>query len=339
MKTYIEKIISKEDLTFNEAYEAMHNIMSGGVNNSHLAGFLVALKAKGESASEIAGFAKAMREKSLKVETDTENLIDVCGTGGDDSGTFNISTAAAFVVAGAGVRVAKHGNKSISSRSGSADVLTELGININLTPERTKTALEKIGISFLFAPHYHPAMKYAAVVRKELGMKTAFNLLGPLTNPAGTQKQLIGVYNNRSARLMAQAASFLDMERVCFICTGNKRDEITLDDVTEVNEYNAGKEVRQYAISNRDFGYQPITIATIKGDTPAVNAKMILHLLRDMIVNEAYYVVLANSALALYCAGVSGDLKVCLAAAEKSLTSGSAYEKLLELKYFGEQTS
>ena len=339
MKTYIEKIVNKEDLTVDEAYEVMNSIMSGEVNNSHLAGLLIALKAKGESASEIAGFAKAMREKSLKVETDTANLIDVCGTGGDDSGTFNISTAAAFVVAGAGVRVAKHGNKSISSRSGSADVLTELGVAIDLSPAKTKEALEKIGISFLFAPYYHPAMKYAAVVRKELGMKTAFNVLGPLTNPAGTRKQLIGVYNNHSARLMAEAAALLEMDRVCFICTGNRRDEITLDDLTEVNEFNAGHEVRRYNLSNKDFGYDAINISRIKGDSPGFNAKVILHLLRDKIVNEAYHVVMANSALALYCAGVSDDLKVCLEAAEQSLQSGNAYEKLLELKYFGEQAS
>ena len=227
MKSYIEKVIIREDLTFEEAYHVMHTIMSGEVNNAHLAGILIALKAKGECAAEIAGFAKAMREKSIKVKVSNPNVIDVCGTGGDDSGTFNISTAAAFVVAGAGVAVAKHGNKSISSRSGSADVLTEMGININLSPDATKQALEEIGISFLFAPQYHPAMKYAAVVRKELGMKTAFNLLGPLTNPAGTKRQLIGVYNNRSAKLLAEAAQYLDMEHVCFICTGDKRERKT----------------------------------------------------------------------------------------------------------------
>jgi anthranilate phosphoribosyltransferase len=337
MKTYIQKIIDKEDLTFEEAYQAMHTIMSGEVNNSHLAGFLIALKAKGESATEIAGFAKAMREMSVRVEVDNTNLIDVCGTGGDDSGTFNISIAAAFVVAGAGVKVAKHGNKSISSRSGSADVLTELGIDINLSPEVTARALDEIGISFLFAPYYHPAMKYAATVRKELGMKTAFNLLGPLTNPANTRRQLIGVYNNHSARLMAEAAGYLDMEHVCFICTGNRRDEITLEGATEVNEYRAGREIKRFTLSHVDFGFPAVAIKDIKGDSPVHNARVILQVLQERVRNAAYNVVIANAALALYCAGMSSDLQACQLAAEESIANGSAFDKLQQLKHFEKQ--
>jgi anthranilate phosphoribosyltransferase len=336
MKSYIQKIVDKENLSFTEAYAVMHTIMNGEVNNSHLAGFLIALKAKGETAAEIAGFAKAMREISIKVNVDNSNLIDVCGTGGDDSGTFNISTAAAFVVAGAGVGVAKHGNKSISSRSGSADVLVELGININLNPEQTARALQEVGISFLFAPQYHPAMKYAATVRKELGMKTAFNLLGPLTNPAHTRRQLIGVYNNHSARLMAEAAGYLDMEHVCFICTGNHRDEITLEDMTEVNEYRAGQQVRRFTIGSADFDYPKATIENLKGDGPARNAEIILGVLQHGIKNDAYRVVAANAALALYCAGFSPDLLACRAAAEASIDEGKAYEKLVQLGHFEE---
>ena len=190
MKTFIEKMLDRDHLSFEEAFYVMDMIMSGEVNNSQLAAILIALKGKGETAAEIAGFASAMREKSIKVETKRSDLIDVCGTGGDDSGTINISTAAAFVVAGAGIGVAKHGNKSISSRSGSADVLTQLGVKIDLSPSETGRAIDETGIGFLFAPYYHPAMKFASVVRKELGMKTVFNLLGPLTNPAGTKNQL-----------------------------------------------------------------------------------------------------------------------------------------------------
>ena len=189
IKYYIEKVIDKENLTIKEAYDAMDKIMSGEVNPSQLAGFLIALKSKGETAEEIGGFANAMRNKSIKLDVEGENIIDVCGTGGDYSGTFNISTTTAFIVAGAGIKVAKHGNRSISSNSGSADVLSELGININLNAEQSQRALTKVGISFLFAPNFHPAMKYAAPVRKELGIKTVFNLLGPLTNPANTKKQ------------------------------------------------------------------------------------------------------------------------------------------------------
>lgn len=337
MKTFIQKMVDKENLSFDEAYSIMHAIMNGSVNNSHLAGLLIALKSKGETAAEIAGFAKAMREMSIPVNVDNANLIDVCGTGGDDSGTFNISTAAAFVVAGAGVKVAKHGNKSISSRSGSADVLSELGINISLSPEMTAKALETIGISFLFAPHYHPAMKYAATVRKELGMKTVFNLLGPLTNPANTKRQLIGVYNNHSARLMAEAARFLEMDHVCFICTGDKRDEITLEGETEVNEYRAGAEVRQFTLTNADFGYPAVSLETIKGDTPQHNARILLDILRDRTESDALHVVVANAALALYCADTSTDLIACRELALGSIMSGKAYEKLEQLRNFQEQ--
>ncbi len=336
MRSYIEKVLSREDLTFDEAYRVMHNIMSGEVNNARLAGILIALKAKGECAAEIAGFAKAMREKSIKVEVTAKNVIDVCGTGGDDSGTFNISTAAAFVVAGAGVAVAKHGNKSISSRSGSADVLTEMGVNINLSPEATKQALDEIGIGFLFAPRYHPAMKYAAVVREELGMKTAFNLLGPLTNPAGTKRQLIGVYNNKSAKLLAEAARYLDMEHVCFICTGDKRDEITLDEPTQVYEYRAGAELLNFQLTNDSFGYAKVAISELKGDTPEYNARLLISILENKSTGAKRDVVLANSALGLYCAGLSTNLKECLAAAEDSLVSGKALQKFQLLKKFGE---
>ena len=336
IKNYIEKILDKENLSIKEAYDAMDNIMSGNVNNSQLAGFLIALKSKGESAEEIAGFAKAMRNKSIKVETENDNLIDVCGTGGDYSGTFNISTAAAFVVAGAGVRVAKHGNKSISSSSGSADVLSELGININLNAEQSGKALEKVGMSFLFAPNYHPAMKYAAPVRKELGMKTVFNLLGPLTNPAKTKKQLIGVYNNKSSKLMSEAAEHLEMEKVCFICTGDKIDEISLAEETLVNEFNKNESLKQYKISHETFNYPKLNIEEIKGEAPKYNAELILNLFTNKKKDAAFYVTSANAALALYCANYSEDLNICKEAAEESILSGKALAKLNELKCFGE---
>lgn len=332
MKLYIEKMLDREHLTFEEAFFVMDMIMSGEVNNSQLAGLLIALKSKGESPAEIAGFAKAMRGKSVKVETDTANLIDVCGTGGDDSGTFNISTTAAFVVAGAGVKVAKHGNKSISSRSGSADVLAELGVRIDLTPGQTKAAIEETGIGFLFAPYYHPAMKYAAAVRKELGLKTAFNLLGPLTNPAGTKRQLVGVYNDRSAALLAEAAAYLEMERVCFICTGDRRDEITLDEPTKVFEYKAGEEVSKFELTASDLGLQPARIENLLGDGPEENARILFDILSGKDRGDRYSVTVANSAMALYSAGISDDLKVCREIAEESLLSGNALAKLNQLR-------
>lgn len=339
IKHYIEKIIEKEDLSINESFDAMDKVMSGAINNSQLSGFLIALKSKGETAAEIAGFAKAMRDKSIKIDYQDEHLIDVCGTGGDYSGTFNISTAVAFAAAGAGVKVAKHGNRSISSKCGSADVLTHLGININLSKEQSEIALDKIGICFLFAPNYHPAMKFAAPVRKELEMKTVFNLLGPLTNPAGTKKQLIGVFNNKSAKIMSHAAKYLDMQKVCFICTSDKFDEISLTGETDIHEYCNSEEVSQYKISNESFNYPQMNIDDIKGETPEHNADIIMKLFLTKKKTPAFFVVSANTALALYCAGYSNDLNTCRQAAEDSILNGSAYNKLQELKQFGAKFS
>ncbi len=334
IKEYLEKIINKEDLSFSESFSAMNEIMNGEVNNSQLAGFLIALKSKGEKPAEVAGFAKSMQEKSIKINCEDENAIDVCGTGGDNSGSFNISTAAAFVVAGAGVKVAKHGNRSISSKSGSADVLQSLGVNINLSQKQSEEALNKIGITFLFAPLYHPAMKYASTVRKELGMKTVFNMLGPLTNPARVKKQLIGTFNLKAAKTMSEAAKYLELKKVCFICGNDKYDEIFLGDLTEVNEYNQGKEITSYTLSNKSFNYPLIHQNDIKGDTPEVNAQIILEIFNNKKRNGAFHTVAANAALALYAADYSNDLNECIKAAEDSIKSGAALNKLFKLKEF-----
>lgn len=334
IKEYLQKVIDNENLTFEESFNAMSEIMNGEVNNSHLAGFLIALKSKGETSAEVAGFAKAMQEKSVRIYCDDENLIDVCGTGGDNSGSFNISTATAFAAAGAGVKVAKHGNRSISSKSGSADALQALGVNINLTKEQSEEALNKIGIAFLFAPLYHPAMKHAAPVRKELGMKTVFNMLGPLTNPARVKKQIIGTYSLKASRIMAEASKYLDMEKVCFVCGVDKYDEIFLGDVTGVHEYNHGSDIKTYNISSGTFGYPIINHADIKGDTPEVNAQIILDVFENKNKNGAFFTVAANAALALFSAGYSDDLNDCKLAAERSILSGGALAKLNELKKF-----
>jgi anthranilate phosphoribosyltransferase len=334
IKEYLEKVIEKENLTFEEAFSAMNEVMTGNVNNSHLAGFLVALKAKGETPAEVAGFAKAMRNNCIKIECDDENAIDVCGTGGDNSGSFNISTAVAFTAAGAGVKVAKHGNRSISSKSGSADVLQHLGVNINLSKEDSEKALKEIGITFLFAPLYHPAMKYAAPVRKELAMKTVFNMLGPLTNPAGVKKQLIGTFNRQAAKTMAEAAKYLDLERVCFLCSMDKYDEIYLGDITEIHEYNNNEEIRSYTITHETFDYPKFTDEDIKGDTAEVNAQIILDVFENKNQNGAFHTIAANSALALYCASFSDNLNECQKAAEDSILSGAAFAKLNELRKF-----
>jgi len=336
IKEYIETIAEGNNLTIEESYNVMRNIMSGEVNDAQISGLLMALKTKGETPEEVAGFAKAMRDMGIKINSSDPDTIDVCGTGGDGSNTFNISTAVSFVVAGAGVKVAKHGNRSISSKSGSADVLLEFGVNINLSPLESEAALNEVGITFLFAPNFHPAMKYAAPVRKSLGIKTIFNILGPLTNPAGTKKQLIGVYNSKTARLMAEAAFHLDMERVCFISTADSYDEISLTGETDVYDYSRLAGIKNYKISSSMLGYELIDVAKIKSDSALNNSYIILSVLRDKIKNEAYYVVAANAAMALHVAGISDDIADCRFAAEESILSGRAYDKLIKLKSFGE---
>ena len=334
IKDILEKVITKQHLSFNESFIAMNSIMNGEVNGSHLAGLLIALKSKRESSEEVAGFASAMREKGTKIKMNGNTTIDVCGTGGDNSGTFNISTAVAFVVAGAGVSVAKHGNRSISSLCGSADVLQELGININLSPEQSEKALHQIGITFLFAPNFHPAMKHAAPVRKELGMKTIFNMLGPLTNPAEVRHQLIGTFNDAAAELMCSAAEYLGFEKVCFVCTDNRFDEISLNGKTNVYEYDRISGTKKYVVTNTTFSYPKVPLEEIAGGDAKTNAEIILTVLKNKTQNGAFYTICANAAMALYAANFSSDLEVCKLAAEESILSGKAYDKLVALKDF-----
>lgn len=335
IKELIQKVIGKENLTFDESFYIMNSIMCGEVNNSHIAGLLVALKSKGENADEVGGFVKAMRENSIKVNS-THNTIDVCGTGGDNSNTFNISTAVAFVVAGAGLKVAKHGNRSISSKSGSSDVLTELGINVNLSKLQSEKALDEIGITFLFAPNYHPAMKYVMPVRRELGFKTVFNILGPLTNPATTKKQMVGVFNNETAKLMREAVTKLEMENVSFICTENSFDEITLSGITKVFEYNNQFGSKEYELTAESFEYSEIDLKELTGGDPKENAKILTNIFEGKEKGAKRNVVVANAALALYTSGYSEDLLKCKYTAQESIISGKALEKLNLLRKFGE---
>lgn len=332
IKESIQKIIDKENLKLDEAYQVMNLIMSGKVNNSQIAALLIALKMKGESPEEYAGFIKAMREKSIKINA-PENTIDVCGTGGDNSNSFNISTAVAFVVSGAGVNVAKHGNRSISSKCGSSDVLSELGVNINFSREQSEQVLNEIGITFLFAPNYHPAMKYVMPVRKELGMKTIFNVLGPLTNPASTKRQLVGVFNNQTAKLMRDAAKNINMDKVCFICTENSFDEITLTGTTQVYELNSNVE-KEFQINNKTFGFDEIKFQDIEGGDSKENAKILLDIFEGKEKGAKKNVVVANAALALYSANYSSQLNKCKQAAIESIENGKALEKLNELIKF-----
>lgn len=337
MKEQLEKVIEGKNLTFDEAYEVMYSIMSGNENNSKIASLLTALKIKKETSEEVAGFVKAMREKVIRIKCENETAIDVCGTGGDGSGTFNISTAVAFVVAGAGIPVAKHGNRSISSKSGSSDVLHELGVDVQLNPELSEKALNEIGIAFLFAPLYHPAMKHVAPIRKELEFRSIFNILGPLTNPAGVKRQLIGTFSDDTARLMSDAIKLLEMKKVSFLCTNNTYDEITLTDATKVYEVNHDHSMYFYLLSNDNFGFPKITLEKIQGGSAKENAEIIYDVFTGKSEGSTYNVVVANAAMALKTSGISDDLIECKQIAEESIKSGATLKKLNELKEFGEK--
>ena len=332
IRNYLDKIIAKEDLTLEESYDAMLKIMSGQVNSILLSGFLTALKSKKETSDEIAGFVMAMREKSLKIDVD--DAIDVCGTGGDSSGTFNISTAVSFVVAGAGIKVAKHGNISVSSNSGSADVLKELGVNIKMTPKLAEKALNKLNITFLFAPLYHPAMKYAAETRKELGMRTVFNIIGPLTNPASVKRQLVGTFNNDTAKLLCDASKSLEYDKINIVCNANKFDEILLCNKTKVFEYHRSNGQTEYELTNLDFNYPVVDTNHLASLSIKQSAKMILELFNNISTNGTFHTVAANSAAALKCAGYADSLEDCVYAAEESIRSGAALKKMNELIEF-----
>lgn len=334
IKEILDKLLDKIDLTFEEATQVADLLMNGEINNPQIAALLTALKIKGETSNEIAGFATAMRKNGIKLNSDISNTIDVCGTGGDNSGSFNISTAVAFVVAGAGVKVAKHGNRSITSKSGSSDVLTELGVTIDLTPEQSKRALDEIGIAFLFAPIYHPAMKNVAPIRLELGFKTIFNVLGPLTNPANTVKQMIGTFNNDIAFKMAEASKILGMEQVAFVCTNNQYDEITLTNSTKITELKKSN-ISSREIDASTFGYNNITLDEISGGTPKENAQIIIELFSSSENTPHLNVVAANAALALHTSGKYSTLKEAQIAAEDSILSGKALNKLNQLIEFG----
>ena len=330
----ISKLILKKNLTIEEAESAMNFIMEGKAEKQQIKNFLLGLKNKGETIEEISACAKIMREKSIKIEPDAMHLVDTCGTGGDNSGTFNISTAAAFVAAGAGASVAKHGNRSISSKCGSADVLKALGVNIELEPKKVEECIEKIGIGFLFAPKFHPAMKYAMEARKELGVRTVFNILGPLTNPAGAKSQLIGVFDPKLMPVMANVLKNLG-SRHAMIVNGNGLDEITVSSKTDVFELKSGV-IENYSINPSDLGFELSPIETLKGDNPLDNAKIIIDVLNELKCPKRDVVIL-NAAAALLVCGIAKDFEGGIALANRSIDSGNALKKLNEMIKFSNE--
>ena len=328
-QTYLQPVIAKKDLTESKMVEAMTQVMEGVVSDIQLAAFLTALQVKKETVPEIVGAAKVMREKSEKVKVNKSNIIDTCGTGGDGSETFNISTAVAFVVAGAGLTVAKHGNRAVSSRSGSADVLKCLGINIDASLSTVERCIEQVGIGFLFAPLMHKAMKHAAVVRKELGFRTIFNLLGPLTNPAGARVQLLGVFDSKWVSPLAEVLRELGSHHALVVHGFDGLDEITLTGETQVAELKNG-EITSFSINPKEFGYSLCSAEDLKGGDPEENALLIRNILNGDQGPKTDIVIL-NAAAALYVGGKAESISQGILVAVNSIESGAANKKMKEL--------
>ena len=329
IKEAIAKLVERIDLTEEEMVSVMNQIMTGEATPLQIAAFLTALRMKGEKVQEITGAARAMREKDHHIKVKAERVLDTCGTGGDQKGTFNVSTTSAFVVAGAGVAVAKHGNRSVSSRSGSADVLAALGVKVDAPREKVEECLEKIGIGFLFAPLLHEAMKYAVQPRREIGIRTIFNLLGPLTNPALATHQLVGIYDGALTTLVAQVLKNLGSVRALAVHGMEGMDEISLSGPTRVAELRDGQ-VRDYTIAPEEVGLKRCRLEEVRGGTPEECAQIVRAVLqgdkgpkRDM--------VLFNSGAALYVSGVADSIVQAIPLAAESIDSGKARKKLEQL--------
>ena len=325
----IEKLTRGSDLTEDEAAQVMEEIMTGEATPAQFGAFVIALRLKGETVDEMTGLATVMRAKSLKVDYRGPS-VDTCGTGGDDSGTFNISTVAAFVVAGAGIAVAKHGNRAMTSRSGSADVLEQQGIKIDLGPDGVKRCMEEAGIGFMFAPRFHPAMKFAVQPRREIGVRTVFNILGPLTNPAGAKAQVLGVPTDEVGEKMVQVLQRLGSERVLVVHAEDGLDEISLNGNTNVWELRDG-EVSHYKISAGDLGLDAASLESLAGGSVEKNAEIMTAVLsgergapRDVVV--------ANAAGGILAGGKAADLREGVRAAQESIDSGEAMKRLEKLR-------
>jgi len=330
MKDYIRKVLEGQSLTFEEASGAMATIMEGKATDAQIGAFLVAEKMKGEEVEELTAFATVMREKSVKVKAKDPFAVDVCGTGGDGSGTFNISTVAAFVVAGAGVTVAKHGNRSISSRCGSADLLAALGVDIFMPPERVEQCINEIGIGFLFAPTFHPAMRYASKPRSELGIQTFFNMVGPLTNPARVEYQLVGTFSLRCAEKVAQVLSRLGVKRAMVLHSADGLDEVSLAAPTIAFQVEKGEDIQRLEIHPLELGLRPCQSRDLAGGTAEENARICLDVLQGQDGPQRHVVAL-NAAFALYVTGRARTPAEGLAVATESIDSGMALKKLHRL--------
>ncbi len=330
LRAAIAKAVSRQSLTEAEAHDAMGLIMDGEATPAQIASFITALAMRGETVEEITGFARAIRERAVTITPQTDRLVDIVGTGGDRLNTFNISTTSAFVIAGAGGHVAKHGNRAASSKSGSADVLEALGINLEAPPEVVQACIEEVGFGFLFAPRFHPAFKHAVVPRREIGIRTVFNILGPLTNPARARRYLQGVPAPTYTELMACVLAGLGAERAFVVHGQDGMDEISVCAPTQVSELADGR-VRTYTLTPEELGFARAPLEALRGGTPDENAQICVRILRGE-PSPRRDVVLMNAGTALVAAGLAETMKDGVARAAESIDSGRAYEKLEALR-------
>jgi anthranilate phosphoribosyltransferase len=327
--TLIEKLGRREDLSTDEAARAMAVIMRGEAAPAQVAGLLIGLGMKGERPAELVGLARTMRSEAVRLSTSFARVFDTCGTGGDHSGTFNISTATALVVAACGVRVAKHGNRSVSSKCGSADVLDALGVNVSAPPAIVERCLREVGIAFFFAPTFHPAMRHAAQVRKDLGVRTAFNLLGPLTNPANAERQIVGVPRPELTELLARALLLLGSTRAWVVHGADGLDELSTTGYTKVSECRSGA-VQTFYVHPSDFGLAKTSVDALKGGDAARNAQLVRDVLNG-VDGPPRTIVLLNAGAALFVAAETESVKAGIARAAHAIDSGAASATLARL--------
>jgi anthranilate phosphoribosyltransferase len=328
-----QKLVEGANLTYEESREVMKEIMQGQATSAQIAAFLTALRMKGETVEEITAFAEIMKKYSTRIQPRVNGrLIDTCGTGGDKIKTFNVSTAAAFVVAGAGIAIAKHGNRSVTSQSGSADVLEKLGFNLGMPAEAVQRSIEQVGIGFMFAPVFHPAMKYAIGPRREIGIRTIFNVLGPLTNPACANAQVLGVYDRKLTEPLTHALRRLGCEEAMVVHGLDGLDEISTVGKTAITWLREG-EVKTIATMPRDFGVKHATVDEIKGTTPDESAESLFKILNGHCVAEDAKrdMVLVNAAAGIIVSGKAEDFSYGMELSRKSIDSGAAYKKLKAL--------
>ena len=323
----IEILVSNRSLSFEEAAQVMEEIMTGQASPAQFAAFVTALRIKGETPDEIAGMASVMRAKATPVNVSSD-VVDTCGTGGDGSSSFNISTTAAFVAAGAGLKVAKHGNRAMSSHCGSADILEALGVQINLGAEAVAQCIEEVGIGFMFAPMFHPAMKHAAAPRREIGIRTVFNILGPLTNPAGAKSQVIGVPSKELGEKIAHVLHRLGTKHSLVVHGTDGMDEISISGESLVWDVGQHGVSTPYKVSPQDFGFKAASLQDITGETPEKNAETLRLILTGQQTGPLRNVVVMNAAAALVAGDLEQDLKHGARLAEETIDNGSAYAKL-----------